>query len=129
MEQSPLELTRLDLVLLARELVDDGDPRLRVTDPVAQLGGQYHWIFSPLRVRMPSSSGTDSKLRALLGEEHASRVYLVARIPLAHRHLVGLLIGASRGHGQGVAHRPEAQEADSELALQACAMPSAFSVA
>ena len=43
----------------------------------------------------------------------------VARVALAHDHLVGALVGAGRGHGELVAHRPEAEQADAEFALQA----------
>ena len=44
-QQAPFELPRFDLVLLARELVDHGDSRLRVADPVPQLGGQIPLNF------------------------------------------------------------------------------------
>ena len=47
MQQSPLELPRFDLVLLARELVDDCHARIRVADPVPQFRGQIPLDFLP----------------------------------------------------------------------------------
>src|SRR5207245_1369065 len=61
---------------------------------------------------------TDFELGAALGEQHAPLSDLVARVALAHRHLVGALISASRHHRQCVADGPKAQESDAELALQ-----------
>ena len=56
-QQPSLECARLDLVLLAREFVDDRTRAFALRIRSRSSEARYHWIFSPLRVRMPSSRG------------------------------------------------------------------------
>ena len=58
-EQAPFELPRLDLVLLARKLVDHRYTNLGSPDPVAQLRGQIPLDLLAAQLRMPSSRGLD----------------------------------------------------------------------
>src|SRR5207253_1146112 len=52
-----------------------------------------------------------------------SRAYRVTRVTLTHRHLVGTLVAAGGDHRKRVADRPERQQSDPELALNAVSGP------
>lgn len=69
MQELAFVLTRLDQILLARELVDDGDPNPGLADPVAQLRGE---IPLNLLAREPTHSleeRSDVDLGAAIGDQ------------------------------------------------------------
>ena len=66
MQQSALKLSRLHFILLARQLIDHRDPRLRVADPVPQLGGQVPLDLLPAQGPDALEQGADLQLRAFL---------------------------------------------------------------
>jgi hypothetical protein len=107
-EQSPFELPRLDLVLLARKLVDHRYPNLGSADPVAQLRGQIPLDLLAAQTADAVEQRADPELGSRLGKEHASRIHGVARISFVHGHLIDALIGAATGHREPLAHGPEA---------------------
>src|SRR2546430_8260702 len=119
MQQSPLVGARLDLVLLARKLVDDRHANLGVADPVAQLRGQIPLDLLAGKCTDSLQQRADAKLGAAFGEQDPSRAYRVTRVTLTHRHLVGTLVAAGGDHRKRVADRPERQQSDPELALNA----------
>ena len=128
-QQPALERAWLDFVLLAGELVDDTYPHPRRAQPVAQLGGEKPLDLLAAQAADALEKRADLELGAAFGEEHSALRDLVARVPLAHRHLIGTLVGAGRGHRQCVADGPKAQESDTELALQAIAPALCLQVA
>src|SRR5215471_9361366 len=109
MEQAAFELPRLDLVLLARKFIDYRDTNLGSTDPVAQLRGQIPLDLLSAQAADAVEQGTDLEFGARLDKEHASRVHPVARIALAHNHLIEPPIGTARSHRERIAHGPKAQ--------------------
>src|SRR5260370_31743771 len=123
MQQPTLVYARLDLVLLARELVDDSHANLRASDPVTQFRGQIPLDLLAGEYPDPLKQGADAKFRAAFGEQDAPGAHRVARVALAHRHLVRALVGAGRDHRELVADRPEGQQPDAELSLQAVSNP------
>src|SRR5438309_5321396 len=98
MQQSPLVGARLDLVLLARKLVDDRHANLGVADPVAQLRGQIPLDLLAGKCTDSLQQRADAKLGAAFGEQDPSRAYRVTRVTLTHRHLVGTLVAAGGDH-------------------------------
>ena len=88
-QQPSLKLARLDFVLFTREFVDDGDRALESRIRSRNSEARYHWIFSPLSVRIPSSKG-QIRARCLFPRKSSGGTHFVARVPFAHRHLIGL---------------------------------------
>ena len=123
MQQPSLVGARLDLVLLARKLVDHRHANLGVADSVAQLRGQIPLDLLAGKGTDSLQQGADAKLRAAFGEQDPSRAHRVPRVALAHRHLVGTLVASGRDHRKLVADRPERQQSDPELALYAVCRP------
>src|SRR5215471_9914488 len=117
MQELALILARLDQILLAREPIDDSDPDSGLADSVAQLRGEV-----PLNLLARESSHSleersDMDLGAVVGDQGPLGRHRVARISLAHDHLIGALIRTRAGHGKRFADRPEAEQPDAELAL------------
>ena len=80
---------------------------------------RYHWIFSPLKVRMPSSSGLILSSVPLLGKQDAPRTHVIARIALAHGHLVGALVRCRWRSSSSVSPTVQkTEQSDAELSLQ-----------
>ena len=121
MQESALERSRLDFVLLSAELVEDKHAHLRGTQPVAQFRGEKPLDLLAAQAADALEQGADPELGAAFREEHAALRHLVARVALAHRHLIGALVGAGGRHRQGFADGPEAQETNAKLALHATA--------
>jgi hypothetical protein len=126
MQQAAFELARFHLVLLAHELIDHRDPDFRVPNPVPEFRGEIPLDFLATQAPNPFQQRADFELSALLGKQRAPRGHVVARIALAHGHLVGALVCARRGHRQLVADGPETQETDAELALDPQALAIGF---
>ena len=128
-QQSTLELPRFDFVLLARELVDHRYASLRVADPVPQLRGQIPLdLLAAQACGFPRAAGLILSSVPFSANNTRRGLHLVPRIPLAHRHLVGALIGAGRGHGQ--ACRPPSRSSRDRYRtllaiLRRCRRPSA----
>src|SRR5215469_378780 len=117
MQELALVLARLDQILLAREPIDDSDLDPGLADPVAQLRGE---VPLNLFAREPAHSlqkRGDMDLGAAVGDQGPPLRHRVARISLAHDHLIGALIRARAGHGKRLADRPEAEQPNAELAL------------
>src|SRR5207237_4756594 len=91
-KQPSRELPRLDLVLLARELVDHRDAHAGVTDPVTELRGEIPLDLLPAQGADPLEERAHLELGAPLGEERPPRAHRVTRLALAHDHLVGPVI-------------------------------------
>jgi len=118
MQQTPLVLTRLDRILLARQPVEDGDAHAGLPDAVAQLGGEIPLDLFSREGADAVEQTRDANFRARLGKERASGRDGIARIASAHDHLIGMVVGADRGHRELFAHGPKAQETDAEFPLQ-----------
>src|SRR5215469_12326322 len=117
MEQAAFELPRLDLVLLASKFVDYRDTNLGSTDPVTQLRGQIPLDLLATQAADAVEQGTNLEFGARLDKEDASRIHGVARIALAHNHLVDPLIGTAGSHCKRVANGPKAQQTDAKFPL------------
>ena len=94
MQQPPGELARLHGELLARGAVHDPHPHTRLADALAQLGRQVPLDLLARKLADAGQQGPDLQARAGLGVEDAPADHRVARIPLAHAHLVGAPVGA-----------------------------------
>ena len=79
---------------------------------------RYHWIFSPLKFLMPGRMPLIRTSVPGSGKECGPLRDAVARVALAQMHLPGASVLAGRGQQKLFAQRPEAQQADAELALQ-----------
>src|SRR6516225_1273750 len=128
MQQTPLELSRLNLVLLSRQLVDHRHANSTVSDSVAQLGGEIPLNLLAVQVTDSVEQGSDLDLGASLAKKSPPRPHCVARIPFTHQHLIGSLIGTGRGNREGVTDGPKTQQADAILSLQTAAGPLCFQV-
>src|SRR5215470_18348600 len=95
-KQAALELPRLDLVLLARQSIDDRYANSAAANSIAQLGCQVPLDFLAGQSANAVQERTDLDLRALLAKKRAPRPHRVARIAFAHDHLIGPIIDASR---------------------------------
>src|SRR5260221_14559475 len=125
MQELALVLARFDQVLLAREPIDNLDPDPGLAYPIAQLGSE---VPLDLLAREPSHSleeRGDVDFGTAVGDQGPLRRDRVARIPLAHHHLIGAQICARAGHDKCFADRPEAEQPDAELALLPTALPTA----
>ncbi len=116
-EQAAFELSRLDLVLLARKFIDHRYTNLRIANTVAQLGGQIPLDFLAAQSADALEQGPDLEFGAPLSKEHSSKLHDVAGIPFAHNHLINPLIGTGGSHRESVAHGPEAQKTDAKFPL------------
>ncbi len=117
-QEPTLELPRLDLELGSRGPVDDADRYARVTDPVAQLRGEVPLDLLAAEVLDARQDAADQHLGSRLGKERRTRGDAIARVALAKVHLPGASVVARRSQQKIFAQRPEAQQADAELALQ-----------
>jgi len=77
----PFELARLNLILLAGKFINHRYANLGIANTIAQLRARYHWIFSPLKLRMPSSKGLILGRCPRVGKECASKVHGCSAIP------------------------------------------------
>ena len=117
MQQPALVLARLDGVLLTREPVDDVDTHAGLPDTVAQLRREIPLDLFSRQAADAIEQRRDPYFRAAVTEQRAHRRDHIGRIAFAHDHLVGAPVDAGRRYAELVAHRPEAQQADPELAL------------
>src|SRR3990172_9273937 len=118
-QQPPAELARLDRVLLARLAVHHLDPHARLPDAVAQLRGEVPLDLLAAELADAGQQRADVELRAARRHERALVTGDgVARVAAAHAHLVQAPVRARGAHGELIAHRPEAQDPDAELALE-----------
>src|SRR5438128_11949975 len=125
-EQAAFELSRLDLVLLARKFIDHRYTNLRIANTIAQLRGQIPLDLLAAQSADALEQGPDLEFGAPLGKEHPSKLYDVARIPFTHNHLIDSLIGTGRSDRERVAHGPEAQKTDTKSPCTPSPAPSAF---
>jgi hypothetical protein len=117
MQQPALVLARLDGVLLTREPVDDVDTDAGLPDTVAQLRREIPLDLFSRQTADAIEQRRNPYFRAAVTEQRAHGRDHIGRIAFAHDHLVGAPVVAGRRYAELVAHRPEAQQADPELAL------------
>src|SRR5437868_8295588 len=117
-EQSPLELPRLDLEFGPRGAIDNADRHAGMTDAIAQLRGKVPLDLLAAEVLDPRQDASYQNVCARLREERGPVRDAIARVSLGEMHLPGAAIVAGRGEQQILPERPEAQQADAELALQ-----------
>ena len=117
MQQPALVLARLNGVLLTREPVDDVDTDAGLPDTVAQLRREIPLDLFSRQTTDAIEQRSDPHFRAAVAEQRAHGRDHIGRIAFTHEHLVGAPVVAGRRYAELVAHRPEAQQADPELAL------------
>src|SRR6266498_3112062 len=99
MQKAALILTRLDCVLLARNSIDDVDSDACLANTIAQFRRE---IPLDLLSRQSADSIEERRnpdLRAALAQQHPLGRNGIARITLAHHHLISALIRSGRRHG------------------------------
>ncbi len=109
MQEPTIELSRLDLELFARQLIDDADAHSGAPHTIAQLRGQIPLDLLAAQCTNAFEERRDANLRPAFGEQHTPGANPVAGDYLVHGHLVGALITAGRGHDEPLANCPEAQ--------------------
>ena len=119
MNEASAEFAGLYLVALARVPVNDLDVHTGVTNPIAQFRREIPLDLLAAELPDARQQWLDLQLGAVVGKQHAPCTHRVARIAFCHVHLVSLAIAPRRGHGELLTHRPEAEQAYAELALDA----------
>ena len=95
------------------------DRHARVADAVAQLGREVPLDLLAAEVLDAGQDAPNDDFRSRLGKQCEAWRDPIARVTLAKMHLPGAAVGACGRQRQFLAQRPEAQQADPELALQA----------
>src|ERR1700693_1996486 len=118
MQQPAFELPGLDLERSPRGFIDYTDRHARKADSIAQLGGEIPLDLLSAEILDARQDALDQHIGARLREKRCPVGDAIARVALAQLHLIGAPIAPRTGERQLLAKRPEAQQADAELALK-----------
>src|SRR5438067_939382 len=117
-QETPLELARLDLELFASGAIDDANRSAGMADSVAQLGTKVLLDLLAAEVLDARQNAPNQNFGAALRKKRRTLRDSITGIAFAQMHLAGASIVTGGGQQQLFAERPEAQQSDAELALQ-----------
>src|SRR6476646_6323273 len=117
MQQSPLELTRLNFEFGSRSAIDDLDLNTRRANAIAQLRSQIPLQLLAAELLDSCQQWPNCQLSASIGQQNTLLFDFIFRIPFVHLHLISPHICSRRSEEKFFPHGPETQEANAKFTL------------
>ena len=118
-QQLACKLPRHDDELLACVPIDHADVDGGGADPLAELRGKVPLDLLARELPDARQERPDPEAGTRLLHERVAGRDAVARVTFPHPHLISAPVGSGRGHGELLPDRPEREQPDPELALDA----------
>jgi len=117
-QQPAFVLPWFDGILFSRQPVDNRDFCTRLPNPIPQFRRQIPLDLLARQGSYALQQRRNSDFCSTFSEKCTAWRDCVTRVPFAHHHLIGAVVGTGRCHRDFVSQSPETQQPDAELTLQ-----------